>query len=81
MAREVFSNPQESQAALCLTLTWEDKRGCDVPSSSSFPQLYILSMKSHGMEPSSGPLGSAVLSVPPPPSFLCTPSLLDGRVG
>jgi len=47
---------------------------------SFFPLLSVLSMMSYGMEYPFGLLGSAVLAVSPP-SFLCTPSLLAGRVG
>ena len=47
--------------------------------SSFFPQLYMLSMTSYGMEYPFGQFGSAVLCVSPP-NFLGTPSPLAGGV-
>jgi len=44
-----------------------------------FPQLYMLSVTSYGMGHPFDQLGSAVPAVPPP-SSLCTPSLLSGGV-
>ena len=38
----------------------------NVPSSFFFPQLYVLSMTSYGMEYPFGQLGSAVPAVSPP---------------
>jgi len=38
----------------------------NVPPSFFFPQLYMLSMMSYGMEYPFGQLGSAVLAVPAP---------------
>ncbi|PKU36209.1 pyruvate dehydrogenase isozyme 3 [Limosa lapponica baueri] len=52
-----------------------------MPPRSFSPQLYIVSMKSYGMEYPFGQLGSAVLAVSPP-NFLCSPppSLLTDLV-
>jgi len=73
IGRQVFSQLQESRASSCVTVTWEDKMPyLNVPPLSFFfPQLYMLSMMSYGMEYPFGQLGSAVLAVSPP-NFLCT---------
>ena len=47
------------------------------PPSFFFPQLYMLSMTSYGMEYPLGQLWSAVAAVSPPNS-LCSPSLFTG---
>ena len=49
------------------------------PPSFFFPQLYMLSMMSYGMEYPFGQLGSAVPAASPP-NFLGTPSLLAAGV-
>jgi len=49
------------------------------PAQPPFPPLYKLSMTFYGMGYPFGQLGSAVPAVPPP-SSLCTPSLLAGGV-
>jgi len=81
IGRQVFNHLQESRAQSRIMVTWEDKHhhseSPPLPPPSS-PQLYKLSMMSHGMEHSFGQLGSAVPAVTPP-SFLCTRCLLVGR--
>ena len=72
--RQVFSQLQESRAPSCVMVTWEDKLyHSERPPSFFFPQLYMLSMMSYGMEYPFGQLGSAVPAVSPP-NFLCTPA-------
>ena len=82
MGRQVFSHLQESRAPSHVTVTWEETNAItpNVPPSFFFPQLYMLSMTSYGLEYPCGQLGSAVPAVSPP-NFLCTPSLLAGGVG
>jgi len=82
MGRQVYSHLQESRALSRVMITWEDKRhhSKSLPFLLlSPPLLYMLSMTPYGMEYPFGQLGSAVLAVSPP-SFLCTSSLLTGRV-
>jgi len=78
----VLSHLQESGAPSRVTVTWEDKRHRSElpPLPPSSPSFTLLSMTSYGMEYPFGQLGSAVPAVPPP-SSLCTPSLLTGGVG
>ena len=55
-------------------VTWEDKRhnSKHLLHSFFFPQIYVLSVTSYGMEYPFGQLGSAV-PVVTPAIFLCTP--------
>jgi len=53
------------QGSITHKVTWEDEHHhfkC-LPSSSSFPQLYVLSVISYGMQYPLGQMGSAVLAM------------------
>lgn len=67
MGRQVFRHSQKSRAPARVAVTGEDKCHYSKCSllSSFFPQLYMLSMMSCGMEYPLGQLGSAVLVSPP----------------
>ena len=87
----IHSLPPSGQAGAQLSpgqqgsITRNGYLGRQMPSlrtslPSFFPQLYMLSMMSYGMEYPFGQLGSAVPAVSPP-NLLCTSSLFTGRVG
>ena len=79
IGRQLFSHLQESRASSCLMVPWEDK--CHHSEHTPFfSLLYMLSMS--GMVWNIPLVRWGQLSwLYPPPSFLCTLSLLASGVG